>query len=89
MTNLTKKGHPFEWTDVQEKSFQTLKTALTSPPVLGHPNYTLPMELHCDACNYGIGVVLVQRINGEERVLAYASRLLSSAETNYSITEKE
>jgi hypothetical protein len=47
------------------------------------------MELHCDACNYGIGVVLVQRINGEERVLAYASRLLSSAETNHSITEKE
>ena len=89
LTNLTKKGQPFVWTDAQERSFQTLKTALTSPPVFAHPNYQLPMELHCDACDYGIGVVLVQRISGEERVLAYASRLLSSAEKNYSIFEKE
>ena len=89
LTNLTKKGQPFVWTDAQERSFQTLKTALTSPQVLAHPNYQLPMELHCDACDYGIGVVLVQRISGEERVLAYASRLLSSAEKNYSITENE
>ena len=89
LTNLTKKRQPFVWTDAQEKIFQTLKTALTSPPVLVHPNYKLPMELHYDACDSGIGVVLVQRINGEERVLAYASRLLSSTEKNYSITEKE
>ena len=86
LTNFTKKGQPFVWTDAQEKSFQTLKTALTSPPVLVHPNYKLPMELHYDACDYGIGVVLV---NGEEQVLAYVSLLLSSAEKNYSITEKE
>jgi hypothetical protein len=72
LTNLTKKGQPFVWTNAQEKNFQTLKTALTSTPVLVHPNYKLPMELHYDACDYGIGVVLVKSINGEERVFAYA-----------------
>jgi hypothetical protein len=47
------------------------------------------MEIHCDACGYGIGAVLVQKQNGEEKVLSFSSRLLSEAEQNYSITEKE
>jgi hypothetical protein len=42
-----------------------------------------------DACGFGIGAVLSQNVNGKEHPLAYASRLLSSSEVNYSITEKE
>lgn len=89
LTNLTKKKQPFLWSDDQQNSFETLKTALITPPILAHPCYDLPMEIHCDACDYGIGAVLVQRQNGEERVLAYASRLLDPAERNYTTTEKE
>jgi hypothetical protein len=47
------------------------------------------MKITCDACGYGIGAVLVQKQNGEEKVLSFASRLLSEAEKNHSITEKE
>ena len=57
--------------------------------MLVHPNYDLPMEIICDACGYGIGGVLAQRIDGKEHPVAYASRLLSKSEINYSITEKE
>jgi hypothetical protein len=89
LIDLTKKGHAFIWSDEHELSFITLQTALLSPPILGHPNYNLPMEVHCDACSYGIGAVLVQQQADGERVLSYASRLLSSAERNYSIMEQE
>ena len=89
LTNLTKKKQPFIWSHEQQVSFDTLKNALISPPVLCHPNYQLPMEIHCDACGYGVGAILVQRHDGKERVISYTSCLLDSAEQNYSITEKE
>ncbi|KZR96271.1 Uncharacterized protein APZ42_009485, partial [Daphnia magna] len=89
LTSLTKKDIPFIWGTDQVSSFNALKAALTSAPVLAHPNYDLPMEILPDTCGFGIGVVLAQRIDGVERPVAYASRLLSRSETNYSITEKE
>lgn len=89
LTNLTKKNSPFIWSVDQQAGFEALKQALVSPPVLGHPNYNLPMEIHCDACGYGVGAVLVQQQEEGERVLSYASRLLGPAESNYSISEKE
>lgn len=88
LTDLTKKGVPFVWSQDQRTSFEALKHALVSPPVLGHPNYDLPMEVHCDACGYGVGALPVQHQDEGERVIAYASRLLSQSESNYSISEK-
>jgi hypothetical protein len=73
LSNLTKKNQRFPWGDEQHGSFEALKTILTSPPILAHPRYDLPMEIHCDASHYGVGTVLVQQHDGKERVLAYAS----------------
>ncbi|KZS10448.1 Uncharacterized protein APZ42_025092 [Daphnia magna] len=77
----------------QRQAMAAVKKFISPPifraPVLAHPNYDLPMEILPDACGIGIGGVLAQRIDGVERSVAYASRLLSKSETNYSITEKE
>ena len=86
---LTKKGQPFVWGEDQQKSFDKLKAELLSALLLAHSNYTLPMIILPDSCGFGIGAVLSQNINGKEHPFAYASRLLSSSEVNYSITEKE
>ena len=60
-----------------------LKQALLAAPVLDHLNYDLPMEIIPDACGYNIGVVLPQRVDGQELPLAYASHPLCSSEINH------
>ena len=45
--------------------------------------------LDCDASNVGIGSVLHQLQNGEERVIDYFSRCLTRAERKYCTTRKE
>ena len=69
----------------------TIKTLLTSAPVLGYPSTDgSHFVVDCDASNVGIGSVpycIVQ--NGEEKVIGYFSRCLSRAERKYCTTRKE
>ena len=65
-----------------------MKTALTSAPCLalpdtseGSPTY----DLVCDASGFGLGAVLIQ----QGRPIAFWSRKMVPAETNYHITEQE
>lgn len=70
--------------------FEQLKTCLTSPSVLGHPNLQQLFTVYTDASDTGLGAVLTQiREQGMEEVITYVSRSLNPAETTYSVTEKE
>lgn len=87
---LKRKGAKFLWTPQCQASFDALKDQLTSPPVLGHPNFNLPFMVYTDASEVGLGAVLVQQTGlGTEEVLAFASRTLNAAERNYTTTEQE
>jgi len=73
----------------QQDGFDELKTALTSASVLGTVRSQGTMYLDTDASDLGLGIVLSQDQDGEERVLAYALRTLSAPERVYSVTRKE
>lgn len=79
----TKQHASWKWGQDQERAFNVLKDKLTSPPILGYPDFSKPFELHTDACGTGLGAVLYQKQNGHNRVIAYASRGLTKSERNY------
>lgn len=89
LTDLTRKGMIFTWETAQQESFKLLKAAMTETLLLTFPDYTLPFEIHPDVCGYGLGAVLLQKVGGVDRPLAYASRLMTTCEANYSVTEEE
>lgn len=89
LTRLLQKKRQWEWGSEQAEVFEILKERLSTAPVLAAPDFTVPFCLQTDASQYGLGAVLTQEQNGNEVVIAYASRTLNNAELNYSVTEKE
>ena len=83
------KNAKFQWTDECQNTFDTLKHALISAPILSFPKFNLPFELYVDASLDCLGMTLGQIQNGKEAVIAYAGRSLNSAELSHSATEKE
>ncbi|GBO12341.1 Retrovirus-related Pol polyprotein from transposon 297 [Araneus ventricosus] len=86
---LTEAKSNFNCTEECEKSFNSLKQALTSSPILTYPRTDKDFILDTDASNEGIGAVLSQNIENEERVIAYFSKSLGKPERNYCVTRKE
>ena len=54
-----------------------------------YPDPDAEFILDTDACETGVGAVLSQNINGEEKVIAYGSRVLSKQERRYCVTRRE
>lgn len=88
-TRLLKKGARWEWGGDQDRALSQVRESLTTAPVLACPDFEQPFVLQTDASSVGLGAVLTQTLQGEERVIAYASRALAGPETRYSVTEQE
>lgn len=89
LTQLTRKDKRFEWTDDCQISFMTLKRALTAAPILAYPTRNDKFILDTDASNFGVGAVLSQIQDGEEKVIAYGSKTLSRSQRGYCTTYRE
>ena len=80
----------FEWTEECEESYQLLKKALITAPILRAPDWNLPFHVHIDASNFAIGCILAQPHEGNmDLPVSYASRQLNTVEKNYTNIERE
>ena len=89
IAEFTRKGIPFVWSQVQEKSFKEVKLRLTSPPVLHLPKAEGRFILYSDTSVEVTGSSLWQMQEGKARMLGYASKTLPEACSRYSVTELE
>ena len=89
----TKDNEPFEPSADFTKSFETLKKALVSAPILGHPDFQSESPFILDTdwsfSNKAIGGVLSQKQDGLERVIMYGSHKLEKSRQNYGATKGE
>jgi len=87
---LTRKDAAWNWSAACQKAFDSLKTAITSSPILIFPDESKPYKVEADSSNYATGAVLSQEgDDGKWHPVAFLSKSLSSVERNYDIHDKE
>ena len=90
--DLLKKGKKFEWTKECQESFEELKRALTSSPILGVPDISdknMSYQVTIDSSKRGQGATLTQEVNGSRRVIAYWSRAVPKHQQKFGATRLE
>jgi hypothetical protein len=90
LTRLTHKGIAGNFTTEACQSFETLKSAFTSTPVLTQWIPDKPIIVETDASDYALGAILsIQTDSGEIHPVAFHSHTFSSPELNYDTQNKE
>ena len=82
---LTKEDVTWKWEQTEQEALDKLKKAFTGNQVMSYFDPFQATEVIVDASPIGLGALLVQN----DKVICYASRVLSDVETRYSQTEKE
>ena len=75
----------FTWTELAQRTFEEMKTIMSSCPVLALPDFSQPFIVECDASREGLGAVLMQNHHS----IAFESRKLKYYDCHYSIYDKE
>ena len=88
---MLKKDNVFHWEEQQTRSFQQVKTLIakanTTP--LRYYDRNLPVTVQADTSLRGLGACLIQKHNGEDQPIAFASKSLMDAETRYTNIERK
>ena len=82
-------SNPFEWTSAANDAFTSITNDIVHSPALSVFNKHLPTKVTSDSSSYGLGETLTQIKDGQEVLVACASRKLSDSEQKYSTGERE
>ena len=97
MTNLTKQDIPFECTVLCQASFEMLKEALITSPILKYPDPNKAYILFTDASKHAWAYVLIQEYQYEKdgktfrinHPITFASGLFKGSQLNWAALTKE
>jgi hypothetical protein len=92
LRRLTLKEAIFYVGPLERAAFEDLKKALIADPVLALPEFsgTKPFNVSTDACDTGVGAVLAQQgEDGEEHVVAFASKMFNATQLKWHTQEQE
>ena len=85
LTCLTSSNIKFEWTNIEQMTFDKIKQIVGHETLMSYPDFNKPFELHTDASHTQLGVVISQN----NKPIAFYSRKLQPAQTQYTTTERE
>ena len=90
LNKILSKDIDFRWNDPEKVAFKTLKTSMTTPPILAYPKFDRDFIITTDASGEALSYMLGQLDDeGRETVIAYGGRSLTPAERKYTISELE
>jgi hypothetical protein len=90
LMQLTHKDAPWNFLDECRKSFETLKKAFTTAPILMHWMPNIPLIVEMDTSDYTIaGILSIVYPDSEIRPVVFYSRTLTPPELNYNTHDKE
>ena len=91
LTQLTRKGTPWDFSDACQNSFESLKKVVTTAPVLARWNPGDLLIVETDASNYALGTILstLDPSDNQVHLIAFHLRTFTSPELNYDVHNKE
>ena len=90
LTQLTQKDAPWNFSEECHRSFNALKHAFTTTPILTHFIPDTPITMETDASDYAVaGILSITCADGELHPVAFYSRTLTAPELNYDTHNKE
>ncbi|KAK3006096.1 hypothetical protein RJ639_017350 [Escallonia herrerae] len=83
-----KKAKNFVWTDNCQKSFEELKTHLSSLPLLSKPLPGEDLLIYLSVTEVAVSTILIRKEDGVQKPIYYVSKVLQDVETRYPKIDK-
>ncbi|MHA7865768.1 ribonuclease H family protein [Flagellimonas marinaquae] len=85
LAELAGANSKWEWTDVHQNAFDTMKTVVAQEILLAFPDFNKPFDIYNDASKLQLGAAITQ---GKKPIGFYSCKL-NLAQRNYTTTERE